>query len=90
MINSYRVRKFGTSEPPLPPAESPSAVTSVTFLLTVNDTWYPDEYHKKCLQTVKTPPLQPNQQWNKTQSIAVGVCDHGPLLYTITDEGVYV
>ncbi len=81
---------MGLLNHPLPPAESPSAVTSVTFLLTVNDTWYPDEYHKKCLQTVKTPPLQPDQQWNKTKSIAVGVCDHGPLLYTVTDEGVYV
>ncbi len=72
------------------PAESRGlpAVTSVTFLLTVNDTWYPDEYHKNCLQTVKTPPLRPNQQRNKTQSIDVGVCDQGPLIYTATDESV--
>ncbi len=70
--------------------ETPSAphVASVTFLLTVNDTWYPEDYpNQTCLRTVKTPPLKPDQRWNESQSIAVGKCDHGPLIYTLTDEG---
>ena len=67
--------------------DSPDKVISVTFLLTVNDTWYPGEYHKKCIQTVKTPPLKPNQKWNESVNILVGECDHGPLTYMVSDEG---
>ena len=58
----------------------------MTFLLTVNDTWYPEEYNKTCLQTVKTPPLQPNTSWNESQSIDVGGCDYGPLTFQINEE----
>ena len=61
-------------------------VVSVTFLVTVNDTWYPDEYNTTCLQTVKTPPLRPNTPYNESQPIQVGKCDHGPLTYTIGSE----
>ena len=69
------------------PAAS-SKVFSVTFLLTVNDTWYPDDYpHKKCILTVKTPPLKPDQKWNESERIHVGECDQGPLIYSVTDEG---
>ena len=45
-----------------------------------------------CIKTVKTQPLKPNQQWNKTAPVTVGSCDHGPLTYTVnksTIEGVY-
>ena len=68
---------------------APSKVLSVTFLLTVNDTWYPDEdpNHKLCILTVKTPPLKPDQKWNESEKIQVGECDSGPLTYTVTDEG---
>ena len=61
-------------------------VVSVTFLVTVNDTWYPQEYNTTCLQTVKTPPLWPDVSINETQSIQVGNCDRGPLTYTIDNE----
>ena len=61
-------------------------VVSVTFLVTVNDTWYPEEYNTTCLQTVKTPPLRPDVSINETQSIQVGNCDHGPLTYTVGSE----
>ena len=65
---------------------SDAKVVSVTFLVTVNDTWYPQEYNTTCLQTVKTPPLQPDVSINETQSIQVGNCDHGPLTYTVGSE----
>jgi len=58
----------------------------MTFLVTVNDTWYPQEYNTTCLQTVKSPPLWPDVSINETQSIQVGNCDHGPLTYTIGNE----
>ena len=61
-------------------------VASVTFLVTVNDRWYPQEYNTTCLQTVKTTPLRPDVSINKTQSIQVGNCDRGPLTYTIDNE----
>jgi len=60
---------------------------SITFLLTVNDTWYPDEHPgKTCLHTVKTPPIKPDVPWNESVNIAVGECDHGPLTYTISKQ----
>ena len=61
-------------------------VVSVTFLVTVNDTWYPQEYNTTCLQTVKSPPIRPDISINETQSFQVGKCDHGPLTYTIGNE----
>jgi len=61
-------------------------VVSVTFLVTVNDTWYPQEYNTTCLQTVKSPPIRPDVSINETQSIQVGNCDRGPLTYTIDNE----
>lgn len=60
-------------------------VASVTFLLTVNDTWYPDEYNETCLQTVKTPPIRPNGKWNESRSIQVGKCDYGALTFQVTE-----
>lgn len=60
---------------------------AITFLLTVNDTWYPNEYPgKTCLHTVKTPPIKPNIPWNESVNIAVGECDRGPLTYTISKQ----
>ena len=59
-----------------PEAEHPE-ITSVSFLVSVNLTW------GNCIQTVRTPPLKPNQKWNETTPITVGSCDHGPLTYTI-------
>ena len=58
-------------------------VESVTFLVTVNDTWETGG----CLETVKTPPIRPDTPWNESQSITVGKCDHGPLTYTLTHIG---
>ncbi len=63
-------------------------MASVTFLVTVNDTWYPQDYGKTCLQTVKSPPLQPNTSWNETKTIHVGNCDYGPLIFTVGNEAV--
>ena len=65
-------------------------VTSVTFLVTVNDTWYPDEYNKTCMATVKTPGLQPGVKYNDTMQIHVGDCDHGPLMFTLSDDGTLI
>jgi len=66
---------------------SSGEIISVTFLVTVNDTWYPEENNgKKCLHTVKTPPLKPNGTWNNSTKIQVGECDHGPLTYTISKQ----
>ncbi|XP_060066574.1 uncharacterized protein LOC132546864 [Ylistrum balloti] len=55
-------------------------VRSVTFLITVNDTWDPNG----CIATVKTPPLKPNVKYNRTEQIHVGSCDHGPLNYRVS------
>lgn len=63
-------------------------VNSVTFLVTVNDTWYPDEYNKTCMATVRTPGLQPGVKYNETMQIQVGECDHGPLMFTLSDDGM--
>ena len=63
-------------------------VDSVTFLVTVNDTWYPDEYNKTCMATVKSPALQPGVKYNNTMQIYVGECDHGPLMFTLSDDGI--
>ena len=49
----------------------------MTFLVTVNDTWYPDEYNKTCMATVKSPALQPGVKYNDTMQIHIGECDHG-------------
>ncbi|XP_021359269.1 uncharacterized protein LOC110454209 [Mizuhopecten yessoensis] len=55
-------------------------VRSVTFLVTVNDTWDPNG----CIATVKTPPLKPNVKYNHTEQIHVGSCDHGPLDFRVS------
>ena len=62
-------------------------VESVSFLVTVNDTWWPGvgPGGDTCIKTVKTPPIPPNQPWNESKSIDVGKCDHGPLTYTLTN-----
>ena len=60
---------------------------AIVFLLTVNDTWYPNEYPgKTCLHTVTTPPIKPDIPWNESVNIAVGECDHGPLTYTVSKQ----
>ncbi|XP_033750899.1 uncharacterized protein LOC117335088 [Pecten maximus] len=55
-------------------------VRSVTFLVTVNDTWDPNG----CIATVKSPPLRPNVKYNYTEQINVGTCDHGPLDFRVS------
>lgn len=64
----------------VPPEASHPETTNVSFLVSVNLTW------GNCIKTVRTPPLKPNQQWNKTTPITVGNCDHGPLTYTINES----
>ncbi|XP_076472001.1 uncharacterized protein LOC143301527 [Babylonia areolata] len=49
----------------------------IRFLVTVNDTWDPDG----CMETVATPFLQGGKK--NGQSIRVGRCDHGPLVFTV-------
>ena len=67
--------------------EDDNNAIAITFLLTVNDTWYPNEYPgKTCLHTVKTPPIKPGIPWNESVDIVVGECDHGPLTYTISKQ----
>ncbi|XP_069136863.1 uncharacterized protein [Argopecten irradians] len=55
-------------------------VQTVTFLVTVNDTWDPSG----CISTVKTPPLKPNVRYNHSQQIQVGSCDHGPIDFRVS------
>ena len=68
----------------------PLKVDSVTFLVTVNDTWYPDEYNKTCMATVRSPALQPGVKYNETMQIHVGECDHGPLMFTLSEDGTVI
>ena len=44
---------------------------SITFLVTVNDTWKwdPPIYNDTCMVTVKTNPLLPNRPLNKTEKV---------------------
>lgn len=62
-----------------------SGVTSITFLVTVNDTWKwdPPIYNDTCMVTVKTNPLYPNTPRNKSENIMVGSCDNGPLMFSV-------
>ncbi|KAK3096669.1 hypothetical protein FSP39_002250 [Pinctada imbricata] len=36
-----------------------------------------------CLATVKTPFIEPDTPWNKSENIMVGGCDNGPLTYGV-------
>lgn len=64
-------------------------VTSITFLVTVNDTWKwdPPISNDTCMVTIKTNPLYPNTPLNKSQNIMVGNCDHGPLVFSVNSDG---
>ena len=64
------------------------AVLQVTFLITVNDTWYPESFGRKCIATVKTPPQKPGQPRNDTNTIQIGECDHGPMTYQVDKSGM--
>ena len=65
-----------------PPARGASFVeTTLTFLVSVNAT-YDD-----CIATVKTPPIHSNTPYNKSANIMVGDCDHGPLIFQVTQDG---
>ena len=68
----------------------PLKVDSVTFLVTVNDTWYPVEYNKTCMATVRSPALKPGVKYNETMQIHVEECDHGPLMFTLSDDGTFI
>ena len=59
-------------------------VTSVTFLVAVNQTETP------CLMTSKTQPLKPGILHNKTDYIYVGKCDYGALDFNITTSSKYI
>lgn len=62
-----------------------TGVSSITFLVTVNDTWKwnPPIENDTCMVTVKTNPLYPNTPLNKTENVIVGDCDSGPLVYAV-------
>ena len=84
MLQSY---KFSNTAAGVRDSKQPMKVDSVTFLVTVNDTWYPDEYNKTCMETVMTPALRPGVKYNESMQIHVGDCDHGPLMFTLSDDG---
>ena len=42
------------------------------------------------MATVKSPALQPGIKYNNTMQIYVGECDHGPLMFTLSDDGIHV
>ncbi len=54
---------------------------SLTFLISVNDSW------GDCIATVKTYPIRSNTPLNKSQNIQVGNCDNGPLEFRVTQDG---
>lgn len=66
-----------------------SNVGSITFLVTVNDTWKwnPPIDNDTCMVTVKTNALYPDTPLNKTENIVVGDCDSGPLVFTVNSDG---
>lgn len=61
-----------------------AGVSSITFLVTVNDTWKwdPPISNDTCMVTIKTNSIAPNTPRNKSENIMVGNCDNGPLVYT--------
>lgn len=66
-------------------------LTSVTFLIDVNNTYKHippfDNSSYTCVTTIKTDPLYPNTPLNKSEKIMMGNCDNGSLLFTIhTDD----
>lgn len=62
---------------------NPSAVSSVRFLVAVNQT------EVNCVATSSSPPLQPGKVHNKTEYIHVGKCDYGALDFNITSAGQF-
>lgn len=54
--------------------------TTVTFLISINDSW------GNCLATVKTLPINSNTPLNKSDRIQVGNCDSGPLVFQVTQD----
>ncbi|XP_052792036.1 uncharacterized protein LOC128226184 [Mya arenaria] len=66
------------------PANEVRQLTGVRFLVTVNDTWAETP---GCITTVATSMIAPDIPFNKSKSITVGDCDHGPLQYTFASPG---
>ena len=69
--------------------EDETGVQTVSFLITVNDTWKydPPLYNDTCMVTIRTNPLYPDTPLNKSENIMVGECDNGPMVYTISGQG---
>ena len=57
--------------------------------MTVNDSWKydPPISNDTCMATIKTFPIAPDTPKNKSQIIQVGDCDHGPLTYSVNENG---
>ena len=66
----------------------PVKTDSVTFLITVNDSWKydPPISNDTCMTTVKTFAMAPDTPKNKSKNIEVGDCDNGPLIYHVNEE----
>lgn len=78
----FYILYWSLSGAPNEPSQTrPSAVVSVTFLVAVNRT------EDKCIFTSMTPALKPGESFNQSKDIHVGNCDHGPLLFNITQAG---
>ena len=62
---------------------------SVSFLITVNDTWKydPPISNDTCLVTIKTYPISPDMPRKKSENIQIGDCDNGPLVYNVNGHG---
>ena len=65
-----------------PPSQvgASSIETSLTFLVSVNDSW------GDCLATVKTLLINSDTPLNKSDRIQVGNCDSGPLVFHVTQD----
>lgn len=65
-------------------------VTSITFLVDVNDTYQHippfDNSSYACVTTVKTDPLYPDTPANKSKKIVMGNCDSGTLTFTVSSD----
>lgn len=44
--------------------------------------------YPRCITTVPTGMIKPNVPLNKSESITVGDCDHGPLEYRLLSPGL--
>ena len=75
----------------LAPSHAAAAPHSISFILTVNDTWMGNSTPPStCFAYVVTPLLPANETFKNASHQQVGTCDQGPLIWNATDRGLLV